>query len=222
MCFEWQTIASAHYNDITVRNLQTMSQLTNLLARLKSQVDSSNCVTDVMLIDSAVSCLELAVGKMIEGTDDNGIDTTDKIIKVKFLIEQLKLLMTNKHHRSYGPDLTICCYLVNATSASAYQTLLDQNLLTLPSQRTLKKITRRVNDQDGLNSTSYLTLRASILNEQERTVVLMIDEIYIAKRAEFSAGQVIGLTSDGSVASTLLCFAVKSLRCKYIDRKSVV
>jgi len=48
-------------------------------------------------------------------------------------------------------------------------------------------------------------------------VVLIIDEIYVAKRVEYSAGQVVGLTSDGDVASTLLCFAVKSLACKYVD-----
>jgi hypothetical protein len=45
----------------------------------------------------------------------------------------------------------------------------------------------------------------------------MIDEIYIAKRVEHSGGKVQGLTSDGSVASTLLCFMVKSLACKYMD-----
>jgi len=51
----------------------------------------------------------------------------------------------------------------------------------------------------------------------ERTVVLLIDEIHVAKRIEYSAGQVVDLTREGSVASTLLCFAVKSLACKYMD-----
>jgi hypothetical protein len=45
----------------------------------------------------------------------------------------------------------------------------------------------------------------------------MIDEIYVAKRVEYTGGEVQGLTSDGAVASTLLCFMVKSLASKYKD-----
>jgi len=48
-------------------------------------------------------------------------------------------------------------------------------------------------------------------------VVLIIDEIYIAKRVEYFSGEVQGLTSDGEVASTLLCFMVKSMASKYRD-----
>jgi len=45
----------------------------------------------------------------------------------------------------------------------------------------------------------------------------MIDEIYIAKRVEYNGGEMQGLTHEGSVASTLLCFMVKSLTSKYKD-----
>ena len=51
----------------------------------------------------------------------------------------------------------------------------------------------------------------------ERQVVLIIDEIYVAKRIEYSGGEIQGLTSDGSVASTLLCFMIKSDAGKYKD-----
>ena len=47
--------------------------------------------------------------------------------------------------------------------------------------------------------------------------VLIIDEIYIAKRVKYSAGGVHGLTEDFRAASTLLCFMVKSLADKYKD-----
>ena len=59
-----------------------------------------------------------------------------------------------------------------------------------------------------LDNTAYLKLRVSKLNELQRHVVLIIDEIYIAKRVEYSAGEIHGLTADGEVASTLLCFMV--------------
>ena len=77
------------------------------------------------------------------------------------------------------------------------------------------------NEDRGLDSSAYLTLRVSKLNEHERNVVLMIDEIYIAKRVEYSGGEVKGLVADGSVASTLLCFIVKSVVGKYKDLVSI-
>jgi len=45
----------------------------------------------------------------------------------------------------------------------------------------------------------------------------MIDKIYMAKRVEYSRDEVQGLTADGSVASTLLCFMIQSLAGKYKD-----
>ena len=53
--------------------------------------------------------------------------------------------------------------------------------------------------------------------KHERNALLMIDEIYVAKRAEYSAGEIYGLASDGSIASTFLCFMVKSVGGKYKD-----
>ena len=45
----------------------------------------------------------------------------------------------------------------------------------------------------------------------------MIDEIYLSKRVEASGGQVIGLTNDCQIATTALCFMVKSLSSGYKD-----
>ena len=78
-----------------------------------------------------------------------------------------------------------------------------------------------MNEDHGLDSSAYLTLRVSKLNEHERNVVLMIDEIYVAKRVEYSGGEVKGLVADSSVASTLLCFMVKSVVGKYKDLVSI-
>ena len=78
-------------------------------------------------------------------------------------------------------------------------------------------VSRRVGGQTGLDNTSYLKLRLSKLNEYERIMLLIIDEIYVGKRFEYSGGEVIGLTADGAVATALLCFMIKSLVCMYED-----
>ena len=132
-------------------------------------------------------------------------------------MEQLQLVLKLKHGRHYTPELTIFAFMIHAASPAAYQVLSDENVLCLPSTNTLKKVTRRLKSVTAVDNSDYLQLRVSQLNEPERTVTLMIDEIYIAKRVEYSAGGVQGLTADSSVASTLLCFMVKSLANKYKD-----
>ena len=111
--------------------------------------------------------------------------------------------------------------MIMAASAAAFKVLTDENVLSLPSKSTMRKVTQRLNSKSGLNNAAYLKLRISKLNEIERTVVLIIDEINVAKRVEYSGGAVQGLTEDESVASTLLCFMIKSVGCKYKDLVSM-
>jgi len=62
--------------------------------------------------------------------------------------------------------------------------------MCLLSERTLKKMSRRLTDNDGLDNSAYLRLRASKLDELERTVDSRSynrRNIYVAKRIEYSA-----------------------------------
>jgi hypothetical protein len=208
VCCNGSAIPESLYSDIVNDSLQTMSQLVNLIARVKVYAEESELTSLEFWLQVAVTSLQTAREK----TDDEGISR-----KLSFALEQLELISCNKYGRHYSPDLSVFSYLIQATSAAAYATLQEQDVLCLPSVRTLKKISRRLNVNDGLDNSAYLRLRVSKLNELERAVILITDEIYVARRIEYSAGQVVGLTRDGTVASTLLCFAVKSLACKNMD-----
>ena len=208
LCYNGNVLPESKYSDIVHGSLQTMSQLINVMARVKAYADEPDMTSLDVSLQTAVMSLQTAKDK----AEDDELS-----LKLSFITEQLELIASNKYGRHYSPKLSVFSYLIHATSAAAYYTLLEQNVMCLPSVRTLKKISRRLSENDGLDNSAYLRLRASKLNEMERTVVLIIDEIYVAKRIEYSAGQVVGLTREGSVASTLLCFAVKSLACKYMD-----
>ena len=54
-------------------------------------------------------------------------------------------------------------------------------------------------------------------NAFDRNVIVMIDEIYLAKRVEAFGGQLFGLTDNCQVATTGLCFMIKSLSRSYQD-----
>lgn len=72
----------------------------------------------------------------------------------------------------------------------------SRNIICVPSVKILCYVTEKLNGNTGLNNCSYLRLRISHLNEFERTVVLIIDSIYVAKRVEYSGGEIKGLIPD--------------------------
>jgi hypothetical protein len=202
-------IPAKHFSDLVSGSIQSISQLMNVMARVKAWCDDVSSQPQTLLLEVALKCLE----EYLTTLDD----TSDNHRRISFVVEQLNLGTKNKYARHYSPELIIFSYLLHSSSPSAYTTLLEQTVVCLPSVKTLSKVTRQVNSNTGLDNMSYLKLRVSKLNEYERTVLLIIDEIYVAKRVEYSAGTVQGLTADGAVASTLLCFMIKSLASKYKD-----
>jgi len=206
-------VSKSHYKDLLTGDaVKQISQLVNLMARVKSWATAEDrSMSRSLAVDMAVNSLKAG----LDHADDDEGDKCDE--KTKFIVEQLQLLERNKFGRHYSPRMIIISYMIYAASSAAYKTLLNSSVLSLPSVSTLKKVTKRLDTKTGLDNTAYLQLRIAKLTEYERTVVLIIDEIYVAKRVEYSGGDIRGLTADGSVASTLLCFMVKSLTSKYKD-----
>ena len=208
--FDGKIVPPSQFADMVNGPVQRLSQLVNVMARIKAWIEDVQSISLKTNISMAISSLKNG----LENLEDS---QSDEHRKISFIIEQLKLLHKHKQGRHYSPELTVMAYRINAISPAAYNLLLDENILCLPSKSTLSRITKRLNSTTGLDNSAYLKLRVSKLNEYDRNCILMIDEIYIAKRVEYSGGELQGLTPDGSVASTVLCFMVKSLTSKYRD-----
>ena len=202
-------VSVSQYKHLVPDCLTQLSQLVNLMALLKCWTTDVSSRPLSVTVDMAVNTLKIGFDNVDDDSAEHG--------RLSFAVEQLKLTATSKYARHYSPQTMVMSYLVHATSAAAYNAVLTSSLLCLPSVSTLNKVTKRLDCTSGLDNTGYLKLRVSKLAEQERTVVLIIDEIYVAKRVEYSGGDVQGLTADGTVASTLLCFMIKSLSSKYKD-----
>jgi len=100
---------------------------------------------------------------------------------------------------------------------SCFNVLLQENVLYLPSTTISKKVTWKLHSSTEVGNLPYLKLHVSKLNEFKQSVLLIIDEIYVAWRVEYNSGEVSGLTADGNVSSKLLCFMVQSVASKYKD-----
>ena len=60
-------------------------------------------------------------------------------------------------------------------------------------------------------------MRYSQLNAFNLNIIVMIDEIYLSKRIEATGGHILALTHNCEIASTALCFMVKSISSGYQD-----
>ena len=122
------------------------------------------------------------------------------------------------YHFRYSSSLLAYALMWENTSPALYQQMIKENLLCLPSVRHLHSLSKGFAVETGLNKTteSYLAARVNLLSERERNVVLVIDEIYTAQRAEYHCGKLYGYDSQ-QLTKTLLCFMVSSVACQYRD-----
>ncbi len=137
--------------------------------------------------------------------------------KLLFLSEQLSLVLSPKKGRKYSSDLLAAAVMWKTTSTALYKQLLREDCLTLPSISLLTKLSKSVTTDTGVSQASvgYLSARFSKLSPREQHVVLMLDEIYCAERAEYASGKFFG--STGEMCKTVLCFMVKSIGGSYSD-----
>ena len=171
------TVPATKFRDLCTDNkILQLSQLINLMARVKAWSEEPLTVPMDTTVDMAVKLLE----RCLEQLDNDG----EEHRRFRFLIEQLQLSTKSKHARVYSPQLLIMSYRLHAASAAAYKVMRNENVLCIPSTTTLKRVTRRLNCNTGLDNKAYLKLRISKLNQFNRNVQLMIDEIYISKRVE--------------------------------------
>ena len=95
---------------------------------------------------------------------------------------------------------------------------MKEGVLTLPSENRIQNLSSAFSMEAGMSEATkqYLKTRISSLNAREKTVDLIIDEVYSSKRIEYSNGTFYGYENQ-NITKTLLCFMVKSVGGKYHD-----
>lgn len=184
--------------------LTTTTELSNILALVKSWCEND---TNVLSYEDLLKQVIIDLEKILP-------DSTNSQL-LKFVIEQLMLTLVPKNGRHYSNELFIHAFLWHMTSPALYKVL--KELFLLPSVRRLQQLSSGMNVEANIVNKLYLQERTSSLQPYERNMILIIDEIYTAKRVEYSNGTFIGLTSDGKVAKTVLSFMVHSVSSHYKD-----
>ena len=65
------------------------------------------------------------------------------------------LVFINKHRGRYSAELLMMAYIVHATSPRACERLIEEQVIILPSTKTLENITLNLNSKTGLDDEQY-------------------------------------------------------------------
>jgi len=105
-------VPATQFKDLIKDQLKRMSQLINLMARVKSWSEMPQTRSLELQLELAVQCLKPCL--------DNVDDESEKNRMIKFLIEQLKLIAKPKYGRQYSSQLTIFAYMIYAAFISLW------------------------------------------------------------------------------------------------------
>ena len=106
-----------------------------------------------------------------------------------------------------------------------YKQIRNEGMLSIPSFRYIKKLISAISVETGLTDQTikHLEERIAKLNDREKIGSLIFDEIYVAKRCEFSrsTGQIFGVENN-QPTKTLLTIMFKSVAAEYEDVIGIV
>lgn len=124
----------------------------------------------------------------------------------------MKQLTTQK--QNYSTNAILNAFFIFSYSSSVYNIIRDNNILILPHESTLKKISayQNISVNDDLSNFKYLTMICNKLNEQEKIVNIQIDEMYAKKQVTYSGKNVYGFDENSAeVGKTILGFMINSV-----------
>ncbi|XP_035233690.1 uncharacterized protein LOC118205512 [Stegodyphus dumicola] len=140
---------------------------------------------------------------------------------IKFLQDQMNLLLCPKNNFRYNPDVLVLACLLNTISPHAYKFLRDSGSIIMPHPSTLKKICSNLvlspcNETIDENFLKYIKNRVTFLEDRERKVILLVDEIYVQPYFDYKGGSVVGAAFDSSSpATSAFAFMISSLESSF-------
>ena len=126
---------------------------------------------------------------------------------LNFIKQQLILLTTPTNNFRYSSELLIFSSILKSISSHAYNFIRLNGHMILPHPETLRKLSNNMQISPQLellddNFLKYITNRINFINEYEKTVILLIDEIHIKPYFDYKGGSIIGAAFDSNNAAT--------------------
>ena len=184
----------------------------NLVSHLNSFTDNSIRNTDK--INNSVNFLSQAI------LSDPDLDEKTAT-KIKFSLEQLKLAITKQVR--YSSELLIWAATISYSFPGAYNQLRRKSALTLPHPVYLRQFLCKIGHNTpciGPSQIAFLREKSKYLQDSDKVVTVMLDEVYVNSKLSYKAGKILGMADNGSeteTAGTMQVFMAASLHSDYKD-----
>ena len=192
--------------------VKNVNEIFNILDNIESSKSSKKDADDIFHTSI----------RLMKSVEENVNEETKQ--KIIFICEQLENLCKSQPEQlRYSPSYLIFSSLFYLVSPQAYKFVRDFGILFLPHYSTIHKLNLNfdVNPQKEINSTkflSYAKMRFSTLENKEKYISIMMDEIHIKQFLDYKSGDVVGIAHDSTeLASSAYVFMLQSLFSKYKD-----
>ncbi|XP_049774363.1 uncharacterized protein LOC126162092 [Schistocerca cancellata] len=221
-------LLSVFNNDIEVKCIGNM--------KFPMKVNNIQVVSDVLKniyllynsseapVDNILSLIDQLLQNLLEKLPGNET-------KITFLKEQISFLKCRSSTQfRYDTNSMIMWSLVHSISPHAYKFLRNTDSFSMPSPNTLSRLcsklsTNPVIEQQGHQFMSYITNKVGTLSSDDKTVLLLMDEIHLKSQLDYKAGNVVGCafnTEKFLCATSAYVFMVQSMESPYKDVVSIL
>lgn len=190
------------------------------------------CLCDLREIDKVLTAVQSLAGNFSNSEErlqivlKKTVETLDELASqsfphewqvevVKFVKQQVGILLSRTSR--YPADLLVFASLVFTISPHAYRFIRSTSKLKLPHPDTIRRVcgSYRVNpcseQQDAL-FLSYAKRLAVGMDDHEKTVTLVMDEIHLQPYIDYKGGGLVGMaTNSQNAAKTAYVFMIQSL-----------
>ena len=200
----------------TVHNINEVKDVLDQLKECKLKyINKSESDRSILVLKFILSLLQTITDESLKFFD-----------VVKFVSEQFTLITMKKFQ--YSNDLLIFASLLYNCSPQCYRLLRESGSLILPCYTTLRNLTASLNfnpatEQSEENFLTYIKTKIKCLGENDKTVILMLDEIHLKANFDYKGGCVVGPAFDSAQAATSAhVFMISSVRSKFKDVVHIV
>ncbi|XP_042909025.1 uncharacterized protein [Parasteatoda tepidariorum] len=147
----------------------------------------------------------------------------DKNSVIEFLSEEISLLTVDKNVLRYSSNFLIFCSLVYSISPHCYKFIRNSNNLILPHPSTIERLCSSFSmnpkdEQFDENFLLYAKQKIQYLNEHQKIVSLMMDEIHLKQYYDYKAGNIVGKSvNNDKAANSAYVFMLQSFLSDFED-----
>ncbi|KAH7960325.1 hypothetical protein HPB49_018722 [Dermacentor silvarum] len=182
-----------------VRDIRTLSlplrQLGNQMRETPGVASASKTATVLQHIGSLLN----------ELSQDSGT-TEEHCALFRLLNEQIALALAASIRR-YSAETLVFSSILNSISPHAFNFARSASTLTSPHPATLRRVCSKyggdpLKEQNEATFLSYVRERVKSMQPHEKTVTLMVDEIYIKPYFDYKGGNIVGSEANSQEAAT--------------------